>query len=58
MALQKFYAKFSVNGRSGGEIIVEARDTSAARRMAEAQLKSNVAYAGQKVYVGPVGKIR
>ena len=54
----KFFAKFNVDGRPGGEIVVMARDTSAAKRMAMAELQGRAGYAGKKIYVTSVTKAR
>ena len=54
----KFFVKFNVDGRPGGEIIVEARDSSAARRTAMAELNCRAGYSGKKIAVTMVMKAR
>ena len=53
-----YFVKFNVDGRSGGEIVVEARDSSAARRMAMAELQGRAGYAGKRIYITSVIKAR
>lgn len=58
MTLNKYFVKFNVDGRPGGEIIVEARDSSAAKRMAMAEIKGRPGYADKRIYVQAAQKVR
>lgn len=54
----KYYVKFNVDGKPGGEIVVEARDSSQAKRMAKAEIEGRAGYAGKKIYISGAQKVR
>lgn len=51
MNMHTYYVKFNVDGRPGGEIVVEARDISAAKRVAMAELQGRAGYAGRRIVI-------
>ena len=57
MDMKTFRAKFNVDGRPCGEIIVTARDSSMAKKMAQAELQGRAGFAGKKIVVTGVVKI-
>ena len=54
----KYFVKFNLDGRPGGEISVDARDSSQARRMAMAELQGRAGYAGKRITITTVSKAR
>lgn len=56
--MNRYFVKFNLDGKPGGEIVVEARDSSAAKRMAMAELQGRAGYAGKKIYISSVSKAR
>ena len=56
--MYKYFVKFNVDGKTCGEIVVEARDSSAAKRMAMAELQGRAGFAGKRIYISSVTKAR
>lgn len=56
--MNKYFVKFNLDGRPGGEISVDARDSSQARRMAMAELQGRAGYAGKRITITTVSKAR
>ena len=56
--MNTYFVKFNIDGRAGGEIVVEARDSSSAKRMAMAELQGRAGYVGKKIYISSVSKAR
>lgn len=56
--MYKFIVKFYVDGKIGGEIVVEARDSTSAKRIALGELQGRIGYAGKRITLGSVSKVR
>ena len=51
-----YFVKYNINGKSGGTITVEARNSSEAKSMAMAEIQSKPACVGQRIYIASVSK--
>lgn len=49
--MNKYLVRFSVDGRSGGEIIVEAPENGTAKRIALGDLQGRAGYENKKIRI-------
>lgn len=49
--MKNYEVRFSVNGKSGGSIIVTAPNAEAARRVALGELQGQAGYIGKKITI-------
>ena len=55
--MNTYRIKFSIDGRPGGEIYVDARDSFSAKRVALGELQGRAGYYGKRISVTSVLKV-
>lgn len=49
MDMKTYEYRFNVDGKPGGSVIVEARDSMMAKRLAMAQIQGRAGFAGKRI---------
>ena len=56
--MKQYEVRFRVDGRPGGSVIVEAKDSGQAKRIALGQIEGQPGYAGKRISIYSVMEIR